>query len=168
MEQVLFWIFGTVGIVSAIVMVAKRNPVHSALFLVVVLFCVAGIYLLLGAEFLAAIQVIVYAGAIMVLFLFVIMLINVEQEARRGGGGRLLLKACGMVVTGILLLVLVTAGGFKAMEGYGARGQEAEAVSNTGQIAEALFTEYVLPFEVTSILLLAAIVGAIVLARKRG
>ena len=167
MEQVLFWLFGIVGIGSAILMVAKRNPVHSALFLVVVLFCVAGIYLLLGAEFLAAIQIIVYAGAIMVLFLFVIMLINVEQEARYGGG-RVVLKTCGMVGAGLLLLVLVTAGGFKAMEGYGVAGQEAEGAGNTRQIAEALFTEYVLPFEVTSILLLAAIVGAIVLARKRG
>lgn len=167
MEQVLFWIFGVVGVICAIMMVVKRNPVHSALFLIVVFFCIAGIYLLLGAEFLAAIQIMVYAGAIMVLFLFVIMLLQVEAEAR-SRGGRVLQKVCGLVLTGILFFMLVFAGGFKALDALRGAAPVLEAASNTRQVAEALFTTYVLPFEVTSILLLAAIVGAIVLTKKRG
>jgi NADH-quinone oxidoreductase subunit J len=167
MEQVMFWLCGIIAIVFSLMMILKRNPVHSALCLVVVFVSLAVLYVLLGAEFLAAVQVIVYAGAIMVLFLFVIMLLNLDQEVRSQGKPRLVLKTCSLVGTGLVLLLLLTAGGFRAA---GVSGQQALAPAGTGNtraLAELLFTKYLLPFEVTSVLLLAAIVGAIVLAGKK-
>ena len=167
MEQVMFWLCGIIAIIFSLMMILKRNPVHSALCLVVVFVSLAVLYVLLGAEFLAAVQVIVYAGAIMVLFLFVIMLLNLDQEVRGQGKPRLVLKTCSLVGTGLVLLLLLTAGGFRAA---GVSGQQALApagTSNTRALAELLFTKYLLPFEVTSVLLLAAIVGAIVLAGKK-
>ena len=167
MEQVMFWLCGIIAIIFSLMMILKRNPVHSALCLVVVFVSLAVLYVLLGAEFLAAVQVIVYAGAIMVLFLFVIMLLNLDQEVRSQGKSRLVLKTCSLVGTGLVLLLLLTAGGFRAA---GVSGQQALAPAGTGNtraLAEQLFTKYLLPFEVTSVLLLAAIVGAIVLAGKK-
>jgi NADH-quinone oxidoreductase subunit J len=166
MEQLLFWLWGGTAVVFAIMMILKRNPVHSALCLVVVFVCLALLYVMLGAEFLAAVQVIVYAGAIMVLFLFVIMLLNLETEARSTGLSRTAFKACSMVSAGLLLLLLVGSGAVKALRSMLPQ-QAAELPGNTGAVAELLFTKYLLPFEVTSILLLAAIVGALVLAGKR-
>jgi NADH-quinone oxidoreductase subunit J len=147
-------------------MILKRNPVHSALCLVVVFVCLALLYVLLGAEFLAAVQVIVYAGAIMVLFLFVIMLLNLEAEARSQGLSRTAFRACSMVGAGLLLLLLLGGGALKVLRGAPME-QLSGAPGNTRAVAELLFTKYLLPFEVTSILLLAAIVGALVLAGKR-
>jgi NADH-quinone oxidoreductase subunit J len=167
MEQIMFWLCGIIAIIFSLLMIIKRNPIHSALCLVVVLVSLAVLYVLLGAEFLAAVQVIVYAGAIMVLFLFVIMLLNLDQEVRSQGKPRLVLKTCSLVGTGLVLLLLLTAGGFRAA---GVSGQQALAAAGTGNtraLAELLFTKYLLPFEVTSVLLLAAIVGAIVLAGKK-
>lgn len=166
MEQLLFWFWGGIAVVFAIMMILKRNPVHSALCLVVVFVSLALLYVMLGAEFLAAVQVIVYAGAIMVLFLFVIMLLNLEAEARSTGLPRTAFKACSMVGTGLLLLLLLGGGALKALRGAQPE-HVAGAPGNTRAVAELLFTKYLLPFEVTSILLLAAIVGALVLAGKR-
>ncbi len=166
MEQVLFWICGVVSIVFAVMMILKRNPVHSALCLIVVFLCLAVSYLLLGAEFLAAVQVIVYAGAIMVLFLFVIMLLNLDDEVHSPGKPRMALIAGSSIGSGLILLFLLTGGVFKALSGT--RGAEKVVAGNTQAVAELLFTKYLLPFEVTSILLLAAIIGAIVLAGKKG
>jgi len=166
MEQLLFWLWGGIAVIFAVMMILKRNPVHSALCLVVVLLSLALLYVLLGAEFLAAVQVIVYAGAIMVLFLFVIMLLNLEAEVHSQGLPRLAYKTCSMIGAGLLLLLLLGGGALKAL-----RAMPPEQVSgvpgNTQAVAELLFTKYLLPFEVTSILLLAAIVGALVLAGKR-
>ncbi|MCX5894674.1 MAG: NADH-quinone oxidoreductase subunit J [Proteobacteria bacterium] len=166
MEQVLFWICGVVSIVFAVMMILKRNPVHSALCLIVVFLCLAVSYLLLGAEFLAAVQVIVYAGAIMVLFLFVIMLLNLDDEVHSLGKPRTALITGSIIGSGLILLFLLTGGVFKALSGM--RGAEKAAAGNTQAVAELLFTKYLLPFEVTSILLLAAIIGALVLAGKEG
>jgi NADH-quinone oxidoreductase subunit J len=169
MEQVMFWLCGIIAIIFSLMMIIKRNPVHSALCLVMVFVMLAVLYVLLGAEFLAAVQVIVYAGAIMVLFLFVIMLLNLEEEVQRQGKARLALKTSSIVGAGLLLLFLFSGGVFRAVSAMGAAGQAAaETTSNTHAIAELLFTKYLLPFEVTSVLLLAAIVGAIVLAGKKG
>jgi NADH-quinone oxidoreductase subunit J len=167
MEQLMFWLCGSLAVVFSLMMILKRNPIHSALCLVVVFVSLAMLYVLLGAEFLAAVQVIVYAGAIMVLFLFVIMLLNLNQEVRSQGAPRIGLKACSLVGAGLVLLLLITAGVFRTV---GAAGQQALAPAGTGNtraLAELLFTKYLLPFEVTSVLLLAAIVGAIVLAGKK-
>jgi len=168
MEQVMFWLCGIIAIIFSCMMIIKRNPVHSALCLVVVFVTLAVLYVLLGAEFLAAVQVIVYAGAIMVLFLFVIMLLNLEEEVHRQGKSRLALKTSSIVGAGLLLLFLISGGVFRAVSAMGTAGPAAAETSNTQAVAELLFTKYLLPFEVTSVLLLAAIVGAIVLAGKKG
>ncbi len=167
MEQVMFWLCGSLAVIFSLTMILKRNPIHSALCLVVVFVSLAMLYVLLGAEFLAAVQVIVYAGAIMVLFLFVIMLLNLNQEVRSQGTPRLGLKTTSLVGTGLVLLFLLTAGAFRAAGLPGLPALATAGQGNTRALAELLFTKYLLPFEVTSVLLLAAIVGAIVLAGKK-
>jgi NADH-quinone oxidoreductase subunit J len=167
MEQLVFWVCGALAVIFSLMMILKRNPVHSALCLVVVFLSVALLYLLLGAEFLAAVQVIVYAGAIMVLFLFVIMLLNLNDEVQSRGKSFIALKTLSIIGAGCVLLFLVAGGVFRTFTGVTSAVQ-APATGNTQAVAELLFTKYLLPFEVTSILLLAAIVGAIVLAGKKG
>jgi len=163
MDVILFLIFAAAAVVCAVNVVVQTHPISSALSLVGVMGSLAVLYLLLGAEFIAAAQVIVYAGAIMVLFVFVIMLLNAGAESRKG-------RSFMVQFLGVPLLVF-----FLAIAAYfvqrmfpdsttvrfgGFTGGGAEAVGR------ALFTTYLLPFEVTSILILIAIVGAIVLARK--
>ncbi|MFH1626359.1 MAG: NADH-quinone oxidoreductase subunit J [Pseudomonadota bacterium] len=162
-----FFSIGAVVLISAILVIVLRNPVHSALSLVLTFFSLAGLYVLLNAQFIAAIQVIVYAGAIMVLFLFVIMLLNLDKE-KRVRERHPLQKAFGIAIAAFFLVALgsVVATGIL----YGNKGTDAaakvSALGNTKAIAGLLFTEWVLPFEITSVLLLAAIVGAIVLSKK--
>jgi len=162
MDVILFLIFALIAVVCAINVVIQTHPISSALSLVGVMGSLAVLYLLLGAEFIAAAQVIVYAGAIMVLFIFVIMLLNAGTEARKGRsymaqllGVPLLIAFLGLMAWFVQRMYgneAVTFGGFT---GGGPR-----------PIGEALFTTYLLPFEVTSLLILIAIIGAIVLARK--
>jgi NADH-quinone oxidoreductase subunit J len=167
MDVILFLIFAVIAVVCAINVVVQTHPISSALSLVGVMGSLAILYLLLGAEFLAAAQVIVYAGAIMVLFVFVIMLVNAGAETRTGRsfmvqllGAPLLIALLGllayfvqrMLPAGATVAATVHFGGFT---GGSAR-----------DIGHALFTTYLLTFEVTSVLILIAIVGAIVLARK--
>jgi len=167
-----FYLFGIIAVVSAIVFVTRKSPVAAALWLVNVLFCLAALYVLLDAQFIGAIQVLVYAGAIMVVFLFVVMLLNLGDATVvdiRGNAGRI---AAGFV--GALLLaevsVLARARFPGQIELPASSG--AEVVQGPGgiiaPIAEPLFREYLLAFELTSMLLLTAIVGAVVLGRKRG
>jgi NADH-quinone oxidoreductase subunit J len=162
--QMLFFILGGIALVSGALVVFQKHPLRSALWLIVNFFAVAGIYLLAHAEFIAAIQVIVYAGAIMVLFLFVIMLLNIrqpEEEAKIPFIGQ---KLTGIILagfTGLILIYGVTRVALKT-------GKEmAPGLGNTESIARSLFTDYLLPFEVTSVLLLVAIVGAVVLAKSK-
>jgi len=163
MHLILFVVFAGFCLAGAINLLLQSHPINSALSLIVVMTSLAVLYLLLGAEFLAAAQVIVYAGAIMVLFVFVIMLLNAGAEEKRGRspmaqalGVPLLIAFLGVVAYFVQRLyprgTMVHFGGFT--------GGSAQAVGH------ALFTTYLLPFEVTSILILIAIVGAIVLARK--
>jgi NADH-quinone oxidoreductase subunit J len=147
-------------------LLVSRNAVYAALFLVLNFASVAVYYLMLGAPFIALVQVTVYAGAIMVLFLFVIMLLNLDDEVHSLGKPRTALIAGSSIGSGLILLFLLTGGVFKALSGT--RGAEKVVAGNTQAVAELLFTKYLLPFEVTSILLLAAIIGAIVLAGKKG
>ena len=141
---------------------------HSALFLVLTFFCLAGLYLLLNAQFIAAVQVIVYAGAIMVLFLFVIMLLNLEKE-EGSPGGHGMQKFSAMVMAVLLAIALGSI--MSARVFTGVKGtytvEKVNAVGNSEVIGRLLFTEYLLPFEITSILLLAAIVGAIILSKRK-
>jgi NADH-quinone oxidoreductase subunit J len=167
-ETALFAVLAVVTVITAILVIVQRNPVASAIFLIITLFSLAGIYLLLNAQFIAVIQVLVYAGAIMVLFLFVIMLLNLEKEKKAITRHRLQ-KALG-VFLGVILLAQIGMI-FSSVFLEGTRGkftpEQVTAVGNTQVIARLLFTDYLLPFEITSILLLVAIIGAIVLAKRQ-
>jgi len=183
-DLILFWVFAPISVASGIGMLLMRNAVHAALFLIVNFFCLAVFYLVLGAPFLFAVQIIVYAGAIMVLFLFVIMLLNLghTQSDIRGPSG----IATALVIVGLLLVELL------ALIRYNPRqvaselanwptftdpatvfvaGQVAQQETVTrgvvGVVAAPLFQVYLIPFEITSILLLVAIVGAVVLAKRK-
>jgi NADH-quinone oxidoreductase subunit J len=167
LETALFVILALGTAVAAIFVIVPRNPVTSAIFLILTLFFLAGIYLLLHAEFIAIIQVLVYAGAIMVLFLFVIMLLNLEKEKRLVTRNRLQ-KTLG-VLLGLVLLFQVGMVFRSALLGGGNGNFPPEKVAtlgNTEGVARLLFTDFLLPFEITSVLLLVAIIGAIVLAKR--
>ncbi|MGB8992987.1 MAG: NADH-quinone oxidoreductase subunit J [Desulfobaccales bacterium] len=162
--QTLFFILGGVALVSGGLVVFQKHPLRSALWLIVNFFAVAGIYLLAHAEFIAAIQVIVYAGAIMVLFLFVIMLLNIRQPEESPKIPFIGQKLGGIILAGFTGLILIY-GVAKAV--LPAAKEMAPGLGNTESIARSLFTDYLLPFEVTSVLLLVAIVGAVVLAKSK-
>ncbi len=166
MSMLLFIVFAGLAIGSAIAMVSQRNPLYSAISLIGVFIALASIYVTLAAPFIAAVQVIVYAGAIMVLVIFVIMLLNVEQEEPRRRRLRFLAPAAvGMAA------VFIAEAAFILYSVQTTSAQVPRALSDVGltySIGEGLFTRYLLPFEITSILLLMAIVGAMSLARRSG
>ena len=164
-EQILFIIFGIVALVGAVSVISFRHPIYSALALIVTFFAQAGLFVLLGAHFVAAAQVIVYAGAIMVLFLFVIMLLNLGTLSVKGAmSGKL--KAVAIV----LGLLFAAEGIYIAVNALNdtavASAQPATTSVTTYQIGELLFSKYLLPFEVTSLILLAALIGVIVLVKR--
>jgi NADH-quinone oxidoreductase subunit J len=172
MIDILFYVLAAVAIGGAIGVVISKSPVASLLFMVVTLASLAGVFVLLEAHFLAAVQVIVYAGAIMVLFLFVIMLLNLGHDYvqdLKGGTFMVLAFAVIGVMAGFLTRQFRGAGVLDAMAAAG--GQQIDAsiqqYGAVGAIARPLFTTYVVPFEITGILLLVAIVGALVLAKRR-
>jgi NADH-quinone oxidoreductase subunit J len=158
---ILFLAFGVVCVAGAINLLAQRHPINSALSLIVVMAALAGEYLLLGAEFVAAVQVIVYAGAIMVLFVFVIMLLNAgEEEETKGSRVAVLFGLPGVLTGGVLTAwVLLRHSGTEPVALGALPGHPTE-------IAQLLFHDFLLPFEVTSVLILIAILGAVVLASK--
>lgn len=163
MDLIVFLVFAIIAVVAAINVVVQTHPISSAVSLIGVMGSLAVLYLLLGAEFLAAAQVIVYAGAVMVLFLFVIMLLNAGAESKRGRSFMVQLLGVPLLITllGVLAFFvqrMYPEGTFERF-GVGVHGSALE-------IGRALFTTYLLPFELTSILILIAIIGAIVLARK--
>jgi NADH-quinone oxidoreductase subunit J len=163
--HILFWACATLAVLMGVLVVALPNPVSSALALVVTLCAVAGLFLSLGAQFIAMVQVIVYAGAIMVLFLFVIMLLQMRGAPR---GGR---QVFGPRVLGALLGagLFVQLGTIMAAATYpGGPGEAAFfGPNNTLEIGKVLYSRYLVPFEVTSVLLLVALVGAVVLAKRK-
>ena len=167
-ELLVFYAFASVLLVSGLLVITSRNPVHSALFLVLAFCSLAGVYLLLHAEFVAMVQVIVYAGAIMVLFLFVIMYLNLKRDVEHGvhialrrGAGWIL--GALLIAEGWLLLGRRWAPGPVSTD-----ATLAAPVGNTQAIGQALYTRYLFPFEITSMLLLVAMVGAVVIAKGRG
>ena len=166
MQLALFFVFGSICVIAALNLLFQRHPINSALSLVVVMMSLAVIYWSLGAEFLAAAQVIVYSGAIMVLFTFVIMLLNAGEEVRTRGSKAAYLAGIPGVV-GILALLSYIFLREKQALGYANLGGSLNnGVSNIAAISRVLFTDLLLPFEVTSVLILVAILGAVVLARK--
>ncbi len=162
MDLILFLLFAATAIGCAISLVVQKHPIASALSLIGVMGSLAVLYLLLGAEFIAAVQLIVYAGAIMVLFVFVIMLLNAGQEAegKRSWPSRLLGIPLLAVFLGLLAYL------FQRMSPSLTNVSFGSFTTGAAQVGRSLFTTYLLPFEVTSVLVLIAILGAIVLARK--
>ncbi len=157
----LFYFLSFLGILSALLVVFSKNPVHSVLYLIITFFVIAAHYVLLNAQFLAIVHVIVYAGAIMVLFLYVIMLLNLNQEAEPHKSN--LIRFAATISAGLLLLVLVgTLKGTDQVLVQSAAPVEVGLVKSLGRV---LFKEYMLPFEISSILLLAAMVGAVMLGK---
>ena len=170
MDAILFFLFATISIACAINLVLQRHPISSALSLIGVMGSLAVLYLLLGGEFIAAAQLIVYAGAIMVLFIFVIMLLNAGVETKGVKNKYLLLLGAPLLVlliglVGYFIQIHIPAGELVKFGSWESSPGK-PAFGSTQSVGMALFTVYLLPFEITSVLILIAILGAIVLARK--
>ena len=174
-SDLLFYIFGAVAVGASLAVIGQRNPIYSVLLLILSFGALSGLYILLDAPFVAVIQIIVYAGAIMVLFLFVVMLLNAPHEdaaewdrthpLRRPGFARVGALLAGMLSVELgWALMRVTA---LVDAPVGARG-DAAAISSVRALGKVLFTDYMFAFEATSILILVAMVGAVVLARREG
>ncbi len=159
---VIFFLLAALAVLGAVSLILQRHPIHSALSLILVMVALAGLYLLMGAEFIAAVQIIVYGGAVMVLFVFVIMLLNAGEEERTNfsklatfGGIPLALALGGVIAAAIAR----SSGHLRPPAASG-------VMSSTKEISKLLFSEFVYPFELTSFLILVAILGAIVLAQR--
>jgi NADH-quinone oxidoreductase subunit J len=163
LELGLFIVLAAFAIAGAVSLLAARHPIHSALSLIVVMVALAGLYLLQGAEFIAAVQVIVYAGAIMVLFVFVIMLLNAGEEERTSMSR--VARYVG-IPAGIYLTVQLAWWTARALAGEMSQATPPADSQATRKLAHLLFRDYVFPFELTAILILVAILGAVVLGRK--
>jgi len=155
-----------VSIVASLLLVTRKNPIHSALFLVLNFLCVAVLYLLLQSQFIAIIQVVVYAGAIVMLIVFVVMLLDLEEELRSG------LKIIYSKVIGGFLALLFLLGILYSVVAKSPTGKTGsytpeKMTANVKAVGEVLFTQYLFPFEIISILLVAAIIGAVILSKKR-
>jgi NADH-quinone oxidoreductase subunit J len=166
MQLALFIIFGALALGGALNLLFQRHPINSALSLVVVMMSLAVLYWSLGAEFLAAAQVIVYSGAIMVLFVFVIMLLNAGEEEHTTGSRAAYTVGIPGAAAIFCLLSFVFLKEHKALMTVNVGGDLGNGVDNIAAVSAMLFTRQLLPFEVTSILILVAILGAVVLARK--
>ena len=167
-EKVLFIVFAVIAIASALNILLQRSPLYSALSLIGTLLSLSALYLTVHAQFIAAVQIVVYAGAIMVLFIFVIMLLNVPKDQpqleKQKGLRYLAIPFAGLMIAEmfyVLRPIRLTALPIQP-------GNAEQAVGTTWSIGTALFTDYLLPFEVTSVLILMALVGAMVLARREG
>ena len=164
-EAAVFWFFAVILVIAAICVITARNPVHSALFLVLAFFTAAGLWMLLRAEFLAIALVLVYVGAVMVLFLFVVMMLDVNLEQLRAGfwGNLPLALAVGAVM--VVEMIAIIGRGFVETR---APGDPGSGYSNTKALGRLLYTDYAYPFELAAVLLLVAIIAAIALTlRKR-
>jgi NADH-quinone oxidoreductase subunit J len=165
-EQVVFYGLAAVTVFSAVMMLLQRNPVNSALFLILNFFCLGGLYLTLNAQFIAIVHILVYAGAIMVLILFVIMLLNLgdDKRLREHLGLRMYV---GIAFSVALLAELLYILGFSSANNYTQQSPAAAEIGTVEYIGKVLFTKFLFPFEITSFLLLVAIVGAVILAKKK-
>ncbi len=160
-QIIVFFILAAVAVLGAVSLIVQRHPIRSALSLIVVMVSLAGLYLLQGAELVAAIQIIVYAGAIMVLFVFVIMLLNAGEEERTNVSR--IARYAGLPLGFFLLLQLAWWVG-RGTQGMATVAGQSPAM--TRNLSRLLFTDFLLPFELTSILILVAILGAVVLAKR--
>jgi NADH-quinone oxidoreductase subunit J len=161
--EILFWFLSSLALVSAIMVLISKNPIHSVLWLIAVFFAISGHYILLNAQFLAIVNLIVYAGAIMVLFLFVVMLMNLNSDTEPQKNN--MLKIAGAISGGSLMLIMVDViRSAEDMQGKTAAMEEGNIglIQNLGKV---LFNEYVIPFEISSVLFLSAMVGAVVIGK---
>jgi len=165
MESVIFYILGAVTLVSAFLVVLLNRPLHNVLFMILTMIGLAGLFILLHAEFIAMVQLIVYAGAVMVLFPFVIMLLNLDsvkiapesRDMRWWGGALIAVAVMGLIWIALKAFVQTSV----------PRTAEPADLTNTQILGKELFTTYLLPFEIASVLLLAAIIGTVILVRKK-
>jgi NADH-quinone oxidoreductase subunit J len=165
---IAFYAFAALTVASAVAVISVRNPVHAALFLVLTFFTVACTWIIAGAEFLGVALILVYVGAVMVLFLFVVMMLDIDVAPLREGYVRYL--PVGLVVAVVMLVEILTLIGVRArmVEPFGVDAAAAEGVSNTAWLARRLFTDFLLPFEVAALILTVAVVAAVTLTlRKR-
>jgi NADH-quinone oxidoreductase subunit J len=163
MNKLIFFYFAIVILASAILTITRRNPVHSILFMLLLFFHIAGVFVLLNAEFLAAVQIIVYAGAILILYLFVVMLLNVDREISAARANRFWpwMVAFGILIAGEIVL-LISRGTFPADT------SQPMLLAGTGvkELGMVLYQKYLVPFEIASVILLVGLVGAVMLAKK--
>jgi len=163
MNQIIFFYFAAVILASAILTITRRNPVHSVMFMLLLFFHIAGVFVLLNAEFLAAVQLIVYAGAILILYLFVVMLLNVDRESSAPRANRFWpwMAAFGILIACELIL-LIARGAFPREAG------QTVQIAGIGvrELGVLLYQKYLVPFEIASIILLVGLVGAVMLAKK--
>jgi NADH-quinone oxidoreductase subunit J len=163
MIQAGFYVLSSLAIFSALMVVFSRNPIHSVLYLIVTFFAITGHYALLNAQFLAIVNFIVYAGAIMVLFLFVVMLLNLNAEAEPHKST--ILKFAAVVSGGLLLIVLASS--LRGMENYQPDMSHYDpTIGQVKNLGKVLYTDFWLPFEISSVLFLSAMVGAVLLGKK--
>lgn len=166
LDTIFFYVFALLTIGGAIATITRRSAVHSALSLVVSLLGVAGLYLLQHAEFLFAVQIVLYIGGIMVLFLFVIMLVNLDEAAKeRQFNRQWILGLVASILVGAQMVWMLKSAGVIALPAA-APAQPGQGAGNVEALADLLFREYLLPFEVASLLLLVAIIGSVMLAKK--
>ncbi|MEY3055848.1 MAG: hypothetical protein RL548_1450 [Bacteroidota bacterium] len=162
--EILFYALSALAIISAVMVLVSKNPIHSVLWLILVFFAISGHYILLNAQFLAIVNIIVYAGAIMVLFLFVMMLMNVKKDNEPQK--QLWVKLIGVIAGGSFLTLLI------ALVKQNTSFQGRDVLLKDGNIGlihplgQALFTDYVVPFEISSVLFLSAMVGAVIIGKK--
>lgn len=164
-ETILFFLFSLVAAVSAVIMITRANPLMSAIFLIINFFSLAGLYLLLNAQFISVAQVIVYTGAIMVLFLFVLMLLNFKSEesilSTRRTVKILAIAVAAVVFLQLAYIIMISAGRSSSARADGISAGTIEHIGNE------LYVHYIIPFEISGFLLLAATIGALVLAKKK-
>ena len=162
MEQFLFFFIALVAVASAVYFVFAKNPLYAILSLIVTFFSIAALYVLLNAQFLGIVQIIVYAGAIMVLFLYVLMMLNLnaKDESKKHN----LLKFTGIISAGIIFVGMI--GAYKGVAMTNANTNVDSQIGNNKKIEKLLYNEYVLPFELASILILAGIVGSVLIGKK--
>lgn len=166
LPQIAFFFLAGLALISAIMVITRRNAVHSVIWLIVTLFSVAGIFLMLHAEFLFAVQIILYVGGIMVLFLFVIMLVNLDKVAKQQQFNRQWALA---LFTSVILLAELGYGIYQSRHGFTLAPATAvpQAEGNTQAVAMALYQNYMLPVEIASLLLLVAMMGAVIMAKRK-
>ena len=168
LQAIAFYLFSAVMLASAFMVIASRNPVHSVLFLIVVFFNAAGLFVLLGAEFLAMILVVVYVGAVAVLFLFVVMMLDIDFTELKSGAQQYILVGAGVGI--VLLLELIGSASlwtFSAASPSELAQRTPTGISNTAALGRIVYTDYIYYFQIAGLVLLVAMIGAIVLTLRR-